>query len=228
MTGPAGTGLLGIASVLDREAARDAARQELRRREYADAQPPLLVRALGRLLRELGELLDRAAGAAPGGLLGLLALLVLVGLLVAVVLVRLGAPARSTAAPALFEGAGALTAAQHRDLAETAAGQGRYAEAVRERLRAVVRELEARGALDPRPGRTAGEVARDGGAAVPALADDLQRAAVLFDETWYGRRPADADSYATLVAVDERVAQRWGASGTAGPRGADAGWQALR
>ena len=69
-----------------------------------------------------------------------------------------------------------------------------------------MRELEARGALDPRPGRTAGEVARDGGAAVPAVADDLRRAARVFDEVWYGGRPADAASYAALVAVDARVA----------------------
>ena len=69
----------------------------------------------------------------------------------------------------------------------------------------MVRELESRGALDPRPGRTAGEVARDGGAAVPALADDLRRASVLFDEVWYGGRTADAASYAVLTAVDERV-----------------------
>ena len=69
----------------------------------------------------------------------------------------------------------------------------------------MVRDLESRGALDPRPGRTAGEVARDGGAAVPALADDLRRAAVLFDEVWYGGRNADAGSYAELVGVDERV-----------------------
>ena len=190
---------------LDREAAREAAREELRRREYVDAQPPLVVRAVGRVLREIGELLDRAAGAAPGGTLGLLALALLAGLLVAVVLVRLRPLGRSPAGRALFVGSAELTADQHRALAGTAAGEGRWADAVRERLRAVVRELEARGALDPRPGRTAGEVARDGGAAVPAAADDLRRAAALFDEVWYGGRPADAGTYAVLVAVDERV-----------------------
>jgi hypothetical protein len=57
---------------------------------------------------------------------------------------------------ALFAGSAVLTAQAHRELAEAAAGEGRWADAVRERLRAVVRELESRGALDPRPGRTAG------------------------------------------------------------------------
>jgi len=194
-----------LALEVDREAAREAAREELRRREYAEAQPPLLARVVGRLLRELGELLDRAAAAAPGGRLGLLLLLLLAGLLVAVVLARTGPLARSRGPAPLFDGPGTLTAAQHRALAERAAQEERWADAVRERLRAVVRELEARGALDPRPGRTAGEVARDGGQALPALADDLRRAAVVFDEVWYGGRPADAGSYAVVVGLDERV-----------------------
>jgi hypothetical protein len=131
--------------------------------------------------------------------------LLLVGL-VAVVLHRTGPLARrGPQREALFAGSAVLTAQAHRELAEAAAGEGRWADAVRERLRAVVRELESRGALDPRPGRTAGEVARDGGAAVPALAADLSRAAMLFDEVWYGGRDADAGSYAVLVGVDERV-----------------------
>lgn len=190
---------------LSRDAAREAARDELRRQEYTQAEPPLLVRVLGRVAREIGDLLDLAAVAAPGGTLGVLALVVLVALFVAVVLSRVGPLAgRSTGRP-LFSAGTALTAAEHRTLAEQAAGEGRFADAVRERLRAIVRDLEARGALDPRPGRTAGEVARDGGGAVPALADDLRRAAVLFDEIWYGGRAADASSYAVLVGVDERV-----------------------
>jgi hypothetical protein len=191
---------------LTRESARDAAREELSRREYADAQPPLLVRLVGRALRALGDLLDRAAGAVPGGRLGLLLLLALLVLLVAVVLARVrpGAGREAARAP-LFAGSAVLTAAAHRALAEQAAADGRFDEAVRERLRAVVRDLEARGVLDPRPGRTAGEVARDGGAALPAVAGDLRRGAAVFDEVWYGGRPADTSSYAVLVDVDERV-----------------------
>lgn len=191
---------------LGRDAAREAAREELQRQEYSDARPALVLRAVGRVLREVGGLLDRAAGAAPGGLLGLLALLGLLGLFVAVVATRVGPLARRSDRVALFQGSAVLTAAQHRELAESAARAGRYADAVRERLRAVVRDLESRGALDARPGRTAGEVARDGGAAVPAVAEELRRAALLFDEVWYGGRTADASSYAVLVALDEHVA----------------------
>lgn len=190
---------------LTREQAQEAAQRELSRRPYDEAEPSLVLRVVGRVLRELGELLDRAAGAAPGGGTGLVVLLVLLALVSAVVLTRLGPLARSRSAPALFEGSAVRTAEQHRELAEQAAEQGRWADAVRERLRAVVRELEARGVLDPRPGRTAGEVAREAGGAVPAVAGELRRAATTFDEVWYGGRTADASSYAVVADVDRAV-----------------------
>jgi len=191
---------------LTREGARDAAREELSRQPYLDAQPPLLLRLVGEVITTVGDWLDRALTAVPGGPVSVVLLALLLAGLVALVLFRTGPLARRGAGrEALFAGSPALTAQGHRELAEAAAAQGRWADAVRERLRAVVRDLESRGALDPRPGRTAGEVARDGGAAVPALAEDLGRAAVLFDEVWYGGRDADAGSYAVLVGVDERV-----------------------
>ena len=199
-------GALLQAAELGRDAAREAAREELSRQEYSDARPSLALRVLGRIARELGDLLAAAGGAAPGGLLGLLALLVLFALFVAVVLTRIGPLAGRSAGASLFAGSATLSAAQHRELAEQAARDGRFADAVRERLRAVGRDLEARGLIDPRPGRTAGEVARDGGAALPALAQDLRRASITFDEVWYGGRTADAGSYALLVEVDNRVA----------------------
>lgn len=192
-------------SDLTRDSARDAAREELSRREYADAQPPLLVRLAARLVREIGDLLAEAAAAAPGGRIGLLLLLCLLGLLVAVVLAKVRPARRDRSGSPLFGGSAELSAAQHRELAEQAAAEGRFADAVRERLRAVVRDLEARGVLEPRPGRTAGEIARDAGAVVPGVATALRRAAVAFDEVWYGGRTADASSYALLVEVDEQV-----------------------
>jgi hypothetical protein len=190
---------------IGREAARQAARDELHHRRYSDAQPPLLARVVGRIIREVLELIAKAATGVPGGRLGLLVLLALLGLLVAVVFAKLGRPGRSGGGASVFSTGRALTAAEHRERAEQAAARGEWAEAVRERLRAVVRELEARGVIEPRPGRTAGEVARDGGAALPALSADLRRGATVFDEVWYGGRTADASSYAVLVAVDNAV-----------------------
>ena len=190
---------------LTRDGARDAAREELSRAPYQEARPPLLVRAVEFLLREVGELLDRVPGL-PGGRGGVVLLVLLLAAVVVAVLVRLGPLARDRAGATALEGGQRLTAAGHREAAERAAAEGAWAEAVRERLRAVVRELEARGVLDVRPGRTAAEVARDGGSAVPGLAADLARAAAVFDEVWYGGRTADAASYAVLVEVDGRVA----------------------
>jgi hypothetical protein len=189
---------------LSREEAAEAAREELSRRPYQEAQPPLVTRLLGWLLRELGELLGRASDAAPGGRLGLLVLAALLALAVAVVVTRLR-PGRGGRDTPLFGTAHQRTAAEHRRLADAAAAQGRYADAVRERLRAIVRELEARGVLDPRPGRTADEVAQEAGVLVPETAEDLRRAVRVFDEVWYGEREATPDSYDVLVEVDRRV-----------------------
>ena len=51
--------------------------------------------------------------------------------------------------------------------------QGNWAAAIRHRLRAVARQLEEDGVLNPVPGRTATELAADAGAAVPGLAGEL-------------------------------------------------------
>jgi hypothetical protein len=190
---------------IGRDAARRAAQHELQNRKYRDAQPPLLVRVIGKLIRKFLELLDRAAGGLPGGRIGLLLLALLIAALVAVVVVRLRPLGGRASSGSLFGTGRELSADEHRQLAEQAAAAGQWADAVRERLRAIVRELEARGVLEPRPGRTAGEVARDGGAAVPGIAADLNRATTTFDEIWYGGRNADAASYAVLVAADTAV-----------------------
>lgn len=188
-----------------REGARRAARDELLDRRYRDAEPPLLVRLVGRAVRKLLELLDRAAGGVPGGRVGLLVLALMVGVLVAVVVARLRPAGGRAASADVFNGAAPMSAAGHRALAEEAAATGQWAEAVRERLRAIVRELEARGVLEPRASRTAGEVARDGSAAVPLIAGPLRRATTTFDEIWYGGRTADASSYAVLIEADRAV-----------------------
>jgi len=196
---------LADGSGLGREAARRAARSELSRREYSSARPSLATRLVGRLLHELGRLIDAGSARVPGGSTGLILLLLLLAGVVALIIIKLRPVGGRSGAQSVFAGSAALDAKEHRRLAEAAAAKGEWAEAVRERLRAVVRELEDRGVLDRRPGRTASEVAQDGGALVPALALPLRRAAVTFDEVWYGGRTADAASYATVVEVDGTV-----------------------
>ena len=190
----------------DRDQAREAAQRELEKAAYDEARPPLITRAINWLIQELQELLSKASGSVPGGRIGVLLIALLILGLVALVVVRLRPTLRTTSFDQLFADGRALTSAEHRDLAEAAAGRGDYADAVRERLRAVVRQLEERGVLDVRPGRTAEEVTREAAAAIPELAAPMGRGTQLFEEIWYGGQPAGPAAYATLVEVDQLVA----------------------
>lgn len=197
---------LAAAAPIGRDEARQAAERELSKGVYAEQQPGPVERVVEAVLEWVGRLLDRAASATPGGAGGLLVLaLVVVGLAVLVAW-RTGPVrrnARSGSAP--VELSGPLDADQHRRRADGHAAAGQFAEAVRERMRAIVRELETRGVLEPRPGRTADEVAREAGAVVPAVAPDLRTAAGVFDEVWYGGRPATAQADAAMRQADQRV-----------------------
>ena len=78
-------------------------------------------------------------------------------------------------------------------LADQLAGQGRYAEAVRERLRAMVRTLIDRGVLEHRPGMTVAELARAATRTRPEVDGPLGTAGSIFSDLWYGQRPARAE-----------------------------------
>ncbi|MDX8031600.1 DUF4129 domain-containing protein [Lentzea sp. BCCO 10_0856] len=188
---------------LDRDDARDAAVRELSDPAYVSDDPNPIERAFEWVLEKLGEFF---AGA--GGMSGITAITILVVVAVIVVIVirlRIGRTGRSLRSGDKVFGSTVMTAAEHRAAAERAAAAGDLAEAVRERFRAVVRELEQRGVLDPRAGRTVDEVALEAGRALPVLADDLRGAAVQFDDVWYGGRPATPEGYQQLVTVDGRV-----------------------
>jgi hypothetical protein len=100
----------------------------------------------------------------------------------------------------------ALTgAARHRRSAELAAGAGDWAEAIRERFRAVIATLDERGLLPERADRTADEAARDAGVILPAHDSILAAAARAFDEVEYGEYVGTPDAYAVISDVDELV-----------------------
>ncbi|GAA4738916.1 DUF4129 domain-containing protein [Actinomycetospora chibensis] len=191
---------------LGADPARELAREELARAIYSDAAPDPLSAALQWLARRIEDLLRAASGISPGGGWGLLVIVVLVVVVVVLVRRRFGPLARTTAVPGGVLGATDRTAAEHRRLAAEHAAAGRYDDAVRERMRAIVRSLEERTLLEPRRGRTAGDAAREGGRALPAAAGALQDAARRFDETVYGGRPADADTVELMRAADDAVA----------------------
>jgi hypothetical protein len=190
---------------LGRDAARRAAREELAKPPYQDAKPPWTYRAVNWVFQQIDKALSHATKVVPGGKLGLVVLVLLIAGLVALVVWRTRPSGLHRGDAALFLGGAETSAAEHRARADAAAGEGRWADAVRERLRAVARELEARGVLVPRAGRTADELAREAGRAVPEVAAALQRGVRVFDDVWYGGRVADASGYAVLVEVDRTV-----------------------
>ncbi|MFF4100251.1 DUF4129 domain-containing protein [Streptomyces sp. NPDC001903] len=185
-----------------RDPAREAAERELSKPLYHQDDPGLLQRALDRFWEWVGNLFDHASGATPGGTLGLVAIAALVVLAIAALWWRLGSPRRTATAAAGVFGDSLRSAADHRTAAEAYAADSRWTAAVQERMRAVVRSLEERTVLDPRPGRTADEAAAEAAAALPDHAEALRTAARAFDDVTYGGHPADAEMYAHLRTLD--------------------------
>jgi hypothetical protein len=190
---------------IGRDEARTAARRELADPAYHTEDPSLLERALTWLFDRLTELLGDVTVTGP---MEWTALIVLVALIVAAgiaVRLRTGGFARSARTAAPVFGDTARSAAEHRRLADDAAGRGDWETAVRERFRAIVRDLEERHLLDPRPGRTADEAADEAGALLPDHAPTMRSAARVFDDVVYGGRAATREIHEQLAGVDESV-----------------------
>jgi len=170
---------------IGRDEARDLAQRELLDPVYANAEPPWWQQAASWVLDRISAVLDRV-GDAAGSLLWLAVLAAVAALIAFVIVRRTGGIQRSRGSRGEVFAATALTADDHRSLADDAAARQDWSAAVRESFRAIVRQLEERGALDTRPGRTADEAARDAGAVFAGLRIDLDRAARTFDEVVYG------------------------------------------
>lgn len=190
---------------LGRDEAREAAERELTDPAYADTAPPLPERLLRWLFQRLDDVVDAAADVAPGGYGGLIVLALVAVLAVIAVRLQIGRIGRAGARRAALFDTAVLSAADHRTAADAHAARGAWAEAVRERLRAIVRGLEERDLLDARAGRTADEAADEAGRALPDRAADLRDAARIFDDVWYGGRAATPEMDARLRAVDDTV-----------------------
>jgi hypothetical protein len=194
-----------LADPVTRGSARAEAERELRKAIYHVDDKNPVQRAIQWVFDRIDELMSNLVRVTPGGVPSLVLLAVLIVALVIAVRLGLGPTHLRDALTDRRRGAAALSAAEYRAEADRLAAAHEYKEAVRARFRAVIRELEERGVLDPRPGRTAGEIAREGSTAVPAVAADLRTCAATFDEAWYGRRPATAADYATVRDADDRI-----------------------
>nr|WP_206440573.1 DUF4129 domain-containing protein [Streptomyces scabichelini] len=187
---------------IPRDPAQEAARRELSKRMYHENDPGLFQRALNAFWEWLDKLFNAASSATPGGSLGLVVILLAVVALIGVLWWRLGTPRRApTSAAPLFDDR-PRSAAEHRAAAESHAAQGHWNQAVQERMRAVVRSLEERALLDPRPGRTADEAAAEAGRTLPSHTDRLSAAARDFDDVTYGGRTATPQTYDRLTELD--------------------------
>jgi hypothetical protein len=136
-----------------------------------------------------------------------LAILVVVAVVVAVRIARRTMRSSSGVDYSLF-GDRELSAAEHRATAEQYAANGNWASAIRHRLRAVARHLEEAGVLDPVPGRTATELGRDAGAALPDLSTELSTAATIFNDVTYGEQPGTEGAYRMIADLDGRLRDR--------------------
>jgi hypothetical protein len=188
---------------IDRDAAHDAAQNELSKPIYPKGS---LTDRLEDWLSQLVYKLIVEASSVPGGWFTLTVILLLVAV-AAVVAVRIAMRTIRTnrgRESALF-GGGELTSAEHRATAEQLAAQGNWPAAIRHRLRAVARHLEETGVLNPVPGRTATELARDAGAATPGLTGELRRAAEVFNDVTYGERPGTESGYRLIADLDDHL-----------------------
>jgi Domain of unknown function (DUF4129) len=190
-----------------RGAGQRLARSELAKRIYHPGVP-LTERILNAIGRAISRLLHAAQGAVPGGWWAVIALAALAVLAVAVILRWIGPVARRRGrAPGPLLPDRPLSARDHREEGERLAGVGDFGGAIIESLRAVALELEERGLLPPRVGRTADELAVEASAPLPGQAAGLREAARLFDEVRYGGRAGTPAAYRTLRDLDAAVSR---------------------
>ncbi|MGG2462651.1 DUF4129 domain-containing protein [Streptomyces sp. RGM 3693] len=190
---------------ISRDPAREAAERELSDPRYHQHDPNLIQRALDWLWDRIGELFNAASGATPGGWAGLIAIAAFALLLIIALRLRLGAVRRTpTTRGTLFIDT-PRTAAEHRAAADRHATEGRWNEAVQDRMRAIVLALEERALLTPGPGRTADEAATEAGLVLPANAEQLRTAARTFDDVAYGGRPGTERAYTLLADLDTEL-----------------------
>ncbi len=190
---------------LPREAARRAAEHELSRPVYHQDDPGPIRKALDWFWDHVAELSGKASHVAPGGTTGLIVIVLVVILLIIVLRMRLGTLRRGPASETGLFDEGPRSADDHRTAAEAHAAAGRWSEALQERMRAVVRSLEERALLDPRPGRTADEAATEAARSLPRHTEALHGAARAFDEVTYAHRPADEAAYGRLRDLDAEL-----------------------
>ncbi|MBX6370712.1 MAG: DUF4129 domain-containing protein [Acidothermus sp.] len=191
------------------DSARAEARAELAKPRYHQEHASLISKALQWLFDRFASLLDHLNGGTTSGLIisWVIVVLLILALAAAIAVVVRSKPFtwRRRSRQRRPSSPSAVPSVDHRMRAREYAAAGRYAEAVREWLRAVAVELEACDVLTPRPGRTPAELGRE---AAPRLADAaplLERAVRRFEEIWYGGDAASAGDSELFEELDARI-----------------------
>jgi hypothetical protein len=212
---------------IDRDVAHDAAQNELSKPIYPRSSPTQ------QFLDWITELFYRLAmqgSKVPGGwfTIAVLTILIVLAVVVAVRTARRTMRTNHGRQYALF-GSRELSAAEHRRTAEQYAAQGNWAAAIRHRLRAVAKHLEETRILDPVPGRTATELARDASVTLGDLSSELYSAASIFNDVTYGEQPGTESGYRMIADLDSRLHDHGHApvGAAAAPLGID-GWTPVR
>ncbi len=210
---------------LDRDSAHELAERELSKPIYPRTS---LTQRFTDWLDELLFRIAEKASTLPGGWFTI-AVLVLVLAVAAVLAVRIARRTMRTnrgGDHTLFDAA-ELSAAQHRATAEQFAAQGDWTPAIRHRLRAVARQLEETGILDPVPGRTSYELARAAGTSIPALSGEFMSAATVFNDVAFGNRAGTAAAYRVIADLDEHLSTRRDTPALGSPAAPDDSWAAV-
>ncbi len=196
--------------IVDRDAAHDAAQRELSKPIYPKES---IEQRFSDWLNDFIYRLVMKGSSIPGGWLTIAVLVTLLAVAV-VIAVRVARRTMRTNRGADYQlfGAAGLSAAEHRATAERFAAEGNWSAAIRHRLRAVARQLEESGVLNPVPGRTANELARDAGQSAPELRPELASAATSFNDVTYGERPGTQSAYRMIADLDQRLRSRRPAS----------------
>jgi len=194
-------------SAQDPAVVRELADQILDQARYDRAPESIPDRVMGwvgeQLARAFGSLVSGGGGTVLAWVILLAAVGGVVYLLVRYGRVTLPALATDPEPEVMVE----LTrsAKEWRAEADRLEGDGRWAEGLRCRHRALVADLVRRGAIPEQAGRTAGEYRRDVAGSLPDAAPAMAAATELFEAAWYGGATTGASEAARFTDLEARV-----------------------
>jgi hypothetical protein len=185
---------------------RDLADQILSQARYDEPAQSIPDRILSWLGEQLTKVLDSLVGGGGGTFVAWAILLGAAG----AVIYLLARSGRITSLPAAGPEPEVMvgltrTARQWREEADALERQGRWADGLRCRHRALVADLVRRGVIPDQAGRTAGEYVRDVAARQPDAAPAFAAATEMFEAVWYGGATTGAAEAERFRGLDAQV-----------------------